>query len=130
MRVLATSWWCDDVWVVDSTRSTVAAPCTMPAGFALIGVKADEQATLVGILDEDPDLTRGRDGHTVIGGPGATPAETTSRPGPQPDSSSYHGPPGTTPNDPGAPCSTNPYVKAFDRTNDIFDGQLVLEHHE
>lgn len=39
----------------------------LPVGFALTGAKADERQTLLGILDEDPDLTRGRAGQTIIG---------------------------------------------------------------
>jgi len=98
-----TSWWNDDVWVVDSTpiecgrsretarRSELAGwaeygscashsryfwglrlhlLCTvhgLPVGFALTGAKADERQTLLAILDEDRDLTRARDGQTIIG---------------------------------------------------------------
>ena len=39
----------------------------LPVGFALTGAKADERQTLLGILDEDPDLTAGRAGQTIIG---------------------------------------------------------------
>ena len=39
----------------------------LPLGFALTGAKADGRQTLPGILDEDPDLTRGRAGQTIIG---------------------------------------------------------------
>lgn len=39
----------------------------LPVGFALTGAKADERQTLLGILDQDPDLTRGRAGQTIIG---------------------------------------------------------------
>ncbi len=39
----------------------------LPVGFALTGAKADERRTLLGILDDDPDLTRDRGGQTIIG---------------------------------------------------------------
>ncbi|HSK34417.1 MAG TPA: IS982 family transposase [Propionicimonas sp.] len=39
----------------------------LPVGFALTGAKADERQTLLGILDDDPDLTHGRAGQTIIG---------------------------------------------------------------
>jgi hypothetical protein len=39
----------------------------LPVGFALTGAKADERQTLLGILDQDPDLARDRAGQTIIG---------------------------------------------------------------
>jgi hypothetical protein len=43
--------------------------CTLhglPVGFALTGAKADERQTLLGILDADAELTRGRAGQILI----------------------------------------------------------------
>jgi hypothetical protein len=104
--------------------------CTLhglPVGFALTGAKADERQTLLGILDADAELTRGRAGQILIADKNyyGRPFETTlaaaelallrpARKGKLPRAGAEF---------------FRPLRQVIESINDTFKGQLDLERH-
>lgn len=83
----------------------------------------------MGILDEDPDLTRGRDGHTIIGEPELPGPKRQTHPGRnriRPPTPGLQGRNRTT----RGPLFSKPLRQVIQSTNDICNGQLALERQE